>query len=134
VSTIRDVARKAGVAISTVSAVVNRSAPTSAAVVARVERPVTVEQEVVDDGDEPGDHRGDAVLEAGAVHEQRVDGDVDDEAGAADESEADELQPVRRPTHPVHEPHVRLDVNRWSDAGRANIHGRGLVAHPSQVS
>jgi DNA-binding LacI/PurR family transcriptional regulator len=40
VSTIRDVARKAGVAISTVSAVVNRSAPTSAAVVARVEQAI----------------------------------------------------------------------------------------------
>ena len=39
-STIRDVARKAGVAISTVSAVVNRSAPTSAAVVARVEQAI----------------------------------------------------------------------------------------------
>jgi LacI family transcriptional regulator len=40
VSTIRDVARKAGVAISTVSAVINRSAPTSAAVVARVEQAI----------------------------------------------------------------------------------------------
>ena len=39
-STIRDVAKKAGVAISTVSAVINRSAPTSAAVVARVERAI----------------------------------------------------------------------------------------------
>jgi len=39
-STIRDVARKAGVAISTVSAVINRSAPTSAGVVTRVERAV----------------------------------------------------------------------------------------------
>jgi len=37
VATIRDVARRAGVAISTVSAVINRSAPTSAAVVKRVE-------------------------------------------------------------------------------------------------
>jgi DNA-binding LacI/PurR family transcriptional regulator len=40
VTTIRDVARKAGVAISTVSAVINRSAPTSAAVVARVEEAI----------------------------------------------------------------------------------------------
>ena len=39
-STIRDVAKKAGVAISTVSAVINRSAPTSAEVVARVERAI----------------------------------------------------------------------------------------------
>ena len=39
-STIRDVAQKAGVAISTVSAVINRSAPTSAAVVARVEQAI----------------------------------------------------------------------------------------------
>jgi DNA-binding LacI/PurR family transcriptional regulator len=39
-STIRDVAQKAGVAISTVSAVINHSAPTSADVVARVERAV----------------------------------------------------------------------------------------------
>ena len=39
-STIRDVAHKAGVAISTVSAVINRSAPTSADVIARVERAV----------------------------------------------------------------------------------------------
>jgi DNA-binding LacI/PurR family transcriptional regulator len=39
-STIRDVARKAGVAISTVSAVINKSAPTSADVVTRVERAV----------------------------------------------------------------------------------------------
>jgi|HubBroStandDraft_4_1064222.scaffolds.fasta_scaffold190011_1 LacI family transcriptional regulator len=40
VSTIRDVAQKAGVAISTVSAVINRSAPTSADVVKRVERAI----------------------------------------------------------------------------------------------
>jgi DNA-binding LacI/PurR family transcriptional regulator len=40
VSTIRDVARRAGVAISTVSAVINRSAPTSDDVVARVERAI----------------------------------------------------------------------------------------------
>jgi DNA-binding LacI/PurR family transcriptional regulator len=40
VSTIRDVAKRAGVAISTVSAVINRSAPTSAAVVASVERAI----------------------------------------------------------------------------------------------
>ena len=39
-STIRDVARRAGVAISTVSAVINRSAPTSNDVVARVERAI----------------------------------------------------------------------------------------------
>ena len=39
-ATIRDVARRAGVAISTVSAVVNRSAPTSAEVVARVEQAI----------------------------------------------------------------------------------------------
>ena len=39
-STIRDVASRAGVAISTVSAVINRSAPTSAAVVARVEQAI----------------------------------------------------------------------------------------------
>jgi DNA-binding LacI/PurR family transcriptional regulator len=40
VSTIKDVAQRAGVAISTVSAVINRSAPTSADVVARVERAI----------------------------------------------------------------------------------------------
>jgi DNA-binding LacI/PurR family transcriptional regulator len=39
-STIRDVAQRAGVAISTVSAVINRSAPTSADVVTRVERAI----------------------------------------------------------------------------------------------
>ena len=39
-TTIRDVATRAGVAISTVSAVINRSAPTSAKVVARVERAI----------------------------------------------------------------------------------------------
>ena len=39
-STIKDVAKKAGVAISTVSAVINRSAPTSAAVIARVEQAI----------------------------------------------------------------------------------------------
>ena len=39
-TTIRDVAKRAGVAISTVSAVINRSAPTSADVIARVERAV----------------------------------------------------------------------------------------------
>ena len=39
-STIKDVARRAGVAISTVSAVINRSAPTSADVVERVERAI----------------------------------------------------------------------------------------------
>jgi DNA-binding LacI/PurR family transcriptional regulator len=37
VSTIKDVAKRAGVAISSVSAVLNRSAPTSAAMIARVE-------------------------------------------------------------------------------------------------
>ena len=82
------------------------------AALARVERPVTVEQEVVDDRDEPGDDRCDPVLESGAVHEQRVDGDVDDEADAADETEADELQPVRGVAHAVHEPDVRLDLDR----------------------
>jgi DNA-binding LacI/PurR family transcriptional regulator len=40
VSTIKDVAKRAGVAISTVSAVINRSAPTSADVVERVERAI----------------------------------------------------------------------------------------------
>jgi LacI family transcriptional regulator len=40
VSTIRDVAKRAGVAISTVSAVINRSAPTSDDVVARVKRAI----------------------------------------------------------------------------------------------
>lgn len=39
-STIRDVARRAGVAISTVSAVINRSAPVSADTIARVEAAV----------------------------------------------------------------------------------------------
>jgi LacI family transcriptional regulator len=41
VSTIKDVAKRAGVAISTVSAVINRSAPTSAGVVERVERAIS---------------------------------------------------------------------------------------------
>jgi DNA-binding LacI/PurR family transcriptional regulator len=40
VSTIKDVAKRAGVAISTVSAVINRSAPTSGDVVERVERAI----------------------------------------------------------------------------------------------
>lgn len=40
VSTIKDVAKRAGVAISTVSAVINRSAPTSANVVERVQRAI----------------------------------------------------------------------------------------------
>ena len=39
-ATIKDVAKRAGVAISTVSAVINRSAPTSDAVVLRVERAI----------------------------------------------------------------------------------------------
>ena len=39
-ATIRDVARRAGVAISTVSAVINRSAPASNAVIARVEKAI----------------------------------------------------------------------------------------------
>lgn len=39
-TTIKDVAKRAGVAISTVSAVINRSAPTSAEVVARVEQAI----------------------------------------------------------------------------------------------
>ena len=39
-STIRDVAKRAGVAISTVSAVINRSAPTSDEVIAKVERAI----------------------------------------------------------------------------------------------
>ena len=39
-ATIRDVAKRAGVAISTVSAVINRSAPTSGAVIDRVERAI----------------------------------------------------------------------------------------------
>jgi DNA-binding LacI/PurR family transcriptional regulator len=40
VATIKDVAKRAGVAISTVSAVMNRSAPTSVDVVARVEQAI----------------------------------------------------------------------------------------------
>jgi DNA-binding LacI/PurR family transcriptional regulator len=40
VSTIKDVARRAGVAISTVSAVINRSAPVSQRTIARVERAI----------------------------------------------------------------------------------------------
>jgi LacI family transcriptional regulator len=40
VATIRDVAKRAGVAISTVSAVINRSAPASDAVIARVEKAI----------------------------------------------------------------------------------------------
>ena len=39
-ATIRDVAKRAGVAVSTVSAVLNRSAPVSSAVVARVEQAI----------------------------------------------------------------------------------------------
>ena len=39
-ATIKDVAKRAGVAISTVSAVINRSAPASQAVIARVERAI----------------------------------------------------------------------------------------------
>ena len=39
-STIRDVAKRAGVAISTVSAVINRSAPTSDEVITKVERAI----------------------------------------------------------------------------------------------
>jgi DNA-binding LacI/PurR family transcriptional regulator len=39
-ATIRDVARRAGVAISTVSAVINRSAPASEVVIARVEKAI----------------------------------------------------------------------------------------------
>ena len=39
-STIKDVARRAGVAISTVSAVINRSAPVSEDTIARVEAAV----------------------------------------------------------------------------------------------
>lgn len=40
-STIKDVARRAGVAISTVSAVLNRSAPVSAETIARVQKAIT---------------------------------------------------------------------------------------------
>jgi LacI family transcriptional regulator len=40
VATIKDVAKRAGVAISTVSAVINRSAPASEAVIARVEKAI----------------------------------------------------------------------------------------------
>jgi len=40
VSTIKDVAKRAGVAISTVSAVINRSAPVSEDTIARVEAAV----------------------------------------------------------------------------------------------
>jgi DNA-binding LacI/PurR family transcriptional regulator len=40
VATIKDVAKRAGVAISTVSAVINRSAPASGAVIERVERAI----------------------------------------------------------------------------------------------
>jgi DNA-binding LacI/PurR family transcriptional regulator len=41
VSTIKDVARRAGVAISTVSAVINRSAPVSAETIARVQKAIS---------------------------------------------------------------------------------------------
>ena len=63
---------------------------------------------------------GDAVVDAGEVHEQRVDGQVDDEADAADEPEADQLQPVGGPAHAVEQAHVRPDLD-----------GRGVLAHES---
>ena len=63
---------------------------------------------------------GDAVVDTGDVHEQRVNGQVDDEADRPDETEADQLKPVGGPAHAVQQAHVRPD-----------LHGGGVVAHGS---
>ena len=73
---------------------------------------MAVEHEVVEHRDEPREHARDVVVEPGGVHEHGVDEDVDDEADAADDREAHELQPVGRAAHAVKHAHVRPALYR----------------------
>src|ERR1019366_3701192 len=92
------------------------------AIAASVERPMTVQDEVVDHGDQPGDDSGDVVVDAERVHAERVDREVDHEPDAADDAEAHQLEPVGRTTHSVQEADVRPYLN-----------GGGSPGHPPRV-
>src|SRR5204862_136602 len=92
-----------------------------------------VEHEVVGDGDEPRQHGGDVVVDPDRVHAQGVDGDVDDEADAAHDAEAHQLQPVGRPAHPVKEADVRLDLDGcWGGAGE-DVRGASRSANSARA-
>ncbi len=71
-------------------------------------------------------HVGDVVVDPGAVHAERVDDEVDDEADASDQAESDQLEPVFRPAHAVQQ----ADVRPYVDDGGVLAH-RGRVAAPS---
>jgi hypothetical protein len=74
------------------------------------------------------------IVDAERVDEQRVYGEVDDEADAADDAEAYELQPVGRLAHSVHEAHVRLHLDGGADVAGVYVHGGGVVAHRCRLS
>ncbi len=59
------------------------------------ERPEPVPCVVVRDRDEERSDRSGRVVEPGLLQEKRVDDEVDDVAGRADDTELDELLPVR---------------------------------------
>jgi len=92
-------------------------------VAARVEGPVTVENKVVENRNQPGGNGGGPVVDAHGVHEQGVDGEVHDEPDGAHDPEADQLQPVGGAPHSVKETDVRPD-----------LHGGGLLAHHVRVA
>ena len=68
------------------------------------------------------------------MHEQGVDAHVDDEAGAADEPEADELQPVGGLAQSVQQTHVRPRRNGPGDVACVDVYGGGLVGHRCRLA
>jgi hypothetical protein len=84
---------------------------------------VAVEDEVVGHSYQPRDNVGRAVVEPDGVDEEEVDGEVDREADTSDQSEADQLQPVRGPAHAVKQTDMR-----------PQLHDGGFLAHPVKGS
>ena len=67
---------------------------------------MAVQDEVVQHRDQPGGDRGDVVVDADRVDEQRVDGQVDHEPDRADGAEANQLKPVGGTAHAMEQSHV----------------------------
>jgi hypothetical protein len=63
------------------------------------------------------------------MDDERVDGDVDDEPGAADEAEADELHPVGRLAHPMDEAHVGTPLGGLLELACVEVDSGGLLRH-----
>ena len=64
------------------------------------------------------------VLEAEPFREGGIDQQVDDEADPPDDAKAHQLEPIFRPTHTVHQPHVRP----YFDDANLVVHGRKVSA------